>query len=147
LKEFCKEKGLKYCMFLIFLFYFLFFFLLFSKINLIADNKEKLAKKIGKWGKNASSLEQLKQEILDYINPTATHSDATKPAIPQLYSDIFNSVDHFNYLRKILKYKPRISSELLRLLIGLIENAAVEIRVVLKDWKSKTNVELNKITI
>jgi hypothetical protein len=97
--------------------------------------------------KNASSLERLKQEILDYINPTTTHSNATKPAILHLYSDIFNSVDHFNRLRKILKYKPRISSELLRLLIRLIENAAVETWVVLKDWKGKTNVELNKITI
>ena len=113
----------------------------------LAGNKERKARRLARWECYSSAPERLRQQILNYLHPTATHPDSSKPPIPDLYSNEFNIVDRFNKIRSMIKFKPRIGSEDMRLLIGLIENAIVETWVLFKDWKGDTLTELNKHTI
>jgi hypothetical protein len=102
---------------------------------------------LAKWEFRSTVSDKIRQKLRDYLHDTNTTPTDTKPPIPHLYSRDFNIVDKFIKIRKLIKYKPRIKSEAMRVLIGLLENAAVEIWVLEVDWKGSQHPDIREDTI
>ena len=101
------------------------------KYSTIAGVKDKLVARIAKRKLNTTSTERLKAEVTQYLSPTIKTKE--KPLLNEMYANSFNLVDRFNRLISFISYRPRFSSECMRLLIGVIEIAIVESWVIWND--------------
>ena len=108
-------------------------------------NKNDLASKIAKWEKTNKCSTSLMTEIKSFLFPTKRTAGDSKPLLMDHYGSTFNNVDRWNNLRSNIKYQPRIITEDIRIMIGVIENALVQTWVLKTDWKVEDDLEKAKL--
>ena len=105
---------------------------------MLAGAKDKLCARIAKKEQNMTTIEQRALVINQYLQPTKRTQGDDKPASNQFYADHFNLVDRFNRFVSMIRYKPRCSSEQMRIFISLIEIAIVQTWCLYHDFQSQS---------
>jgi hypothetical protein len=109
--------------------------------------KDKLAERIAKKESNLSSVDELALKIDEFLSPTVhTHK---RPTVHQHYAEFFNLIDRFNRYVSMVRYRPRCSSEAVRVLSSLIEICIVESWVLIQDsnWKGEKETGIREFGI
>ena len=100
---------------------------------LIAGTKEKVATRIAKKKLDMTPTDEMIADVAKYLKHTIKTKKEEKPTINQAYASSFNLVDRFNRLLSTISFRPRITSEDLRLLIGAVEICLVQAWLICND--------------
>ena len=88
--------------------------------------KDEIATRIAKKRLNPSTIQQNQEKIKKFLSPTLKTKPDDKPTVNAAYAKSFNLVDRLNRALSLISYIPKISSESMRLFIGVIEIAIVQ---------------------
>jgi len=102
-------------------------------IFVAAGNKRRLLERLKRVRASSGSVASSRQRVLEFIGASAPSSHSSPPIINGFYASSFNLVDEFNRLVALVEYRPRITSEVHRVVISLVEFAAVTIFVLCQD--------------
>ena len=91
----------------------------------IAGKKDEIATRIVKKRKNTSTIQQNQHAIDSCLSPKLKTDPDKRPIVNNAYAMNFNLVDRFNRGLSSISYLPKLSSETMRLLVGVIEIAIV----------------------
>jgi len=98
-----------------------------------SGNKRRLLERLKRVRASSGSVASSRQRVLGFIGASAPSSHSSPPIINGFYASSFNLVDEFNRLVALVEYRPRITSEVHRVVISLVEFAAVTTFVLCQD--------------